>query len=336
MMALRQTLAGLLALLHLGSSVPAAEPAPLRVGGKPPAPVLNIAHRGARAFAPENTLEAFARAAEFGCHAFELDVHLSKDGELIVVHDDDLLRCSDVKKRFPDRKSYHVSDFTAAEIRTLDAGSWYVAELNKPAEKRQSFLRSLGEDEIKRHVREADLAHFGSGKVKHPTLREALELARARHLLVNVEIKTLPRMYPEIAAKTVKLIEELKMERAVIISSFDHEQLTEVRRLNKVIATGALVADRLAFPGKYVRDILEGDSYNPGCYGAYDTMGFNSVSGKLATQGIKDARAHGVAVMVWTENDPVRMTALIEAGVTGIITDFPNRLHEVLKNSPRR
>src|SRR5947209_13499086 len=112
---------------------------PLRAGGKPPARVLNIAHRGARAFAPENTLEAFAKAARLGCPMFETDVHLSRDGELIVVHDDTLCRCSDVREKFPHRRSYFVSDFTAAEIRRLDAGRWYAEEIDRPIAERQPF-----------------------------------------------------------------------------------------------------------------------------------------------------------------------------------------------------
>src|SRR5215471_12335133 len=116
---------------------------PLRRGGTPPAPVLNIAHRGARAFAPENTLEAIAAAAHLGCHMVELDVRLSRDGELIVVHDHNLARCSNVREVFPDRGPWFVSDFTASEIAKLDAGSWYVAELNKPRAARESYLRDL-------------------------------------------------------------------------------------------------------------------------------------------------------------------------------------------------
>ncbi|MBY0528362.1 MAG: disulfide bond formation protein B [Gemmataceae bacterium] len=303
---------------------------PLRVGGKPPAPVLNIAHRGARAFAPENTLESFGKAVEFGCPVIELDVHLSKDGELIVVHDDDLPRCSDVKTRFPDRKSYFVSDFTAAEIHTLDAGSWYVAELDKPADKRQPFLQSLTDQEIKQFVSPNDREHYTSGKVRHPVLREVLEFAKGKNVFVNIEIKTLPRLYPGIAAAVVRLVEELKMERMIIVSSFDHDQLAEVRQRSKVIATAALVSDRIYNPGRYVREILDGDAYNPGCYDSYDSLGFHSVSGKLDTEGIKSARAAGVGVNVWTENDPQRMKQLIEAGVTGIFTDYPNRLRDVL------
>src|SRR5437870_6129946 len=116
---------------------------PLRRGRTPPAPVLNIAHRGARAFAPENTLEAIAAATHFACHMVELDVHLSRDGELIVVHDDDLVRCSNVCEVFPVRAPWFVSDFTAQEIAKLDAGSWYTAELNRPAAERQSYLRDI-------------------------------------------------------------------------------------------------------------------------------------------------------------------------------------------------
>src|SRR5262249_30805134 len=70
--------------------------------------------------------------------------------------------------------------------------------------------------------------------------------------------------------------------------------------------------------------------YNPGCYGEYDVLGFNSVNGKLFTGGIKNALDAGLGVNVWTENDPERMKQLIKEGVTGIITDYPNRLKKVL------
>jgi glycerophosphoryl diester phosphodiesterase len=322
-------------LLSPGGPVTADAP-PLRAGGKPPARVLNIAHRGARAFAPENTLEAIEKAALFGCHMVEIDVHLSKDGELIVVHDDDLVRCSDVKEMFPGRRSYFVSDFTAAEIGKLDAGSWYVAELKKPPARRQPFLQGLTRKEVDEFVSKDDLARYASGKVRHPTLREVLELGRKKGLLVNVEIKSIPRLYPGIAAKVVRLVKDLKMERAVIVSSFDHEQLAQVRRHSKGIATAALCADRPHDPGRYVREILDGDAYQPGCYGPYDTLGFGSVAGKLDPVGIKSARAAGLGVHVWTENDPERMRALIEAGATGIFTDYPNRLRRVLEEINRK
>lgn len=309
---------------------------PLRVGGKLPARVLNIAHRGARAFAPENTLEAFAKAARLGCPMFETDVHLSRDGELIVVHDDTLCRCSNVKEKYPGRPSHFVSDFTAAEIRRLDAGGWYVDEIARPAAERQPFLRTLGDAEIKRFVPARDLAHYASGKVFLPTLAETLELARRLKLMVNVEIKTLPRLYPGIAEKVVRLVESRKMERQVILSSFDHMQLLEVRRLSPVIATGALTSDRIGRPGEYVRKLLDADAYNPGAYADYDSLGFGSVTGRLDPVSIRDARAAGLGVNAWTVNEPAHIRALIDAGVTGIITDYANRVNDVLTGTTKR
>jgi glycerophosphoryl diester phosphodiesterase len=320
----------ILCALLVEATVVRAQPSPLRVGGKPPAPVLNIAHRGARAFAPENTLEAVVKAKQLGCPVAEVDVHLSRDGELIVIHDDDLVRCSNVREIFPDRKSYFVSDFTAAEIRKLDAGGWYVRELEKPAAKRQPFLQGLTAAELKEFISAEERAHYASGKVFHPTLRQLLETVHKHGLLLNIEIKSLPRLYPGIAEKVVSLVEELKMEREVIVSSFDHEQLAIVRKRNKVIATAALFTDRPHDPGRYVRDLLDADAYNPGCRGDHDTVGFASTTGKLDSTCIQSARKAGLGVNVWTENDPVRMKALIDAEVTGIFTDYPNRLRDVL------
>jgi glycerophosphoryl diester phosphodiesterase len=58
-------------------------------------PFLNIAHRGARAFAPENTIPAIRMARRMGANAVKLDVQMSRDGELVVFHDDNLIGCSD-------------------------------------------------------------------------------------------------------------------------------------------------------------------------------------------------------------------------------------------------
>ncbi|MBN2310352.1 MAG: glycerophosphodiester phosphodiesterase, partial [Candidatus Hydrogenedentes bacterium] len=75
-----------------------------------------IAHRGASAYAPENTLAAFQLAHEMGADWFELDCTLTKDGQVLVIHDDSVERTAGVKR--------HVSDMTLAELKELDAGSW--------------------------------------------------------------------------------------------------------------------------------------------------------------------------------------------------------------------
>ncbi len=81
---------------------------------------LCVAHRGASSYAPENTFAAFDRALELGANHVELDVHFSRDGHIVVIHDDELDRTTD--------GSGPVADMTLAELRKLDAGSWFGPE----------------------------------------------------------------------------------------------------------------------------------------------------------------------------------------------------------------
>ena len=86
---------------------------------------LNIAHRGARSLAPENTLAAARKGLEVGADMWELDIQMTADGELIVIHDNTLKRTSNVREVFPKRKPWLVHEFTLDEIRLLDFGSWW-------------------------------------------------------------------------------------------------------------------------------------------------------------------------------------------------------------------
>ena len=97
---------------------------------------LNVAHRGASAYAPEHTLAAYRLAIEQGADFVEQDLAVTKDGVLICLHDPSLERTTDVETKFPTRftevaiegktrKAWLANDFTLAEIKTLDAGSWF-------------------------------------------------------------------------------------------------------------------------------------------------------------------------------------------------------------------
>jgi len=79
--------------------------------------ILNIAHRGASSLAPENTLSAARKGLEAGADMWELDVQLTADGELIVIHDSTLKRTSNVEDVFPHRRPWQVHEFTLDEIR---------------------------------------------------------------------------------------------------------------------------------------------------------------------------------------------------------------------------
>lgn len=99
---------------------------------------INVAHRGASAYAPEHTLAAYRLALDQGADYVEQDLAITRDGVLICIHDPTLERTTDVEERFPDRartitwegktvKGWFANDFTLAEIKTLDAGSWFDA-----------------------------------------------------------------------------------------------------------------------------------------------------------------------------------------------------------------
>ena len=112
----------------------------------------NVAHRGASAYAPEHTLAAYRLAIEQGADFVEQDLAVTRDGVLICLHDPSLERTTDVEQRFPDRAievSYEgkdrrvwlANDFTLAEIKTLDAGSWFDAKF--AAERVPTFAEAV-------------------------------------------------------------------------------------------------------------------------------------------------------------------------------------------------
>lgn len=88
----------------------------------------NIAHRGSSGVVPENTIAAVERALTQGADVIENDIQRTADGELIIMHDTTLARTTDAEQVFPDRAPWSVGAFTLAEIKQLDAGSWFSAE----------------------------------------------------------------------------------------------------------------------------------------------------------------------------------------------------------------
>ena len=97
---------------------------------------MNIAHRGASGYAPEHTMASYKLALEQGADYVEQDLQISQDGVLLCLHDLTLERTTNVEVVFPDRakieapgcKTWHVSDFALAELKSLDAGSWFTPE----------------------------------------------------------------------------------------------------------------------------------------------------------------------------------------------------------------
>lgn len=107
-------------------TAPAAQAArSIAPGDGPHSTVQVIAHRGSSGAAPENTLAAVELARQQGADMVENDIQRTADGALVIVHDTTLARTTDVEAVFPDRAPWNVRDFTLAEIKQLDAGSWF-------------------------------------------------------------------------------------------------------------------------------------------------------------------------------------------------------------------
>jgi glycerophosphoryl diester phosphodiesterase len=270
-------------------------------------PPLVIAHRGARSLAPENTLAAARKALEVGADIWELDVAITADGELVVMHDDTLDRTCNVQEVFPGRVPWRVWEFTLGEIQTLDCGSWFNA--TDPFEQ-----ISAG------NVSEADLQSYVGEPA--PTLRQALEFTRDNNWRVNVELKKQPS--PElsrvIVEKSVALIEDLGMDdgRQVVVSSFEHDYLRTLKTLNPHIPIQVLTSNPIPDLPAYLAE-LGTDACNP-------------KAGVWSPQELHEFGKSDIHFNVWTVNDETVMKSLIEAGVQGIITDYPQTLIAILKS----
>lgn len=260
---------------------------------------LTIAHRGARGHAPENTLAAARLAHAVGAHLWELDVNMTSDGKLVVMHDDTLARTTNVSTKpvFATRAPFRVCDFTLDELRTLDAGSWFVAT--------DPFGRIKAE-EVDAATRQT---FCGEGI---PTLEESLALTKKLNWRVNVEIKDHARLigHEIVTQAVVELVRRMDMVEQVIISSFQHQYLLETRQLLPELATGALVETvRPNDPVALCRE-LGVDAYHP------DRL-------ILAEGDLERLRDAGFAVNVWTVNTVEEAERLVSHGASGIITDFP-------------
>ncbi|WP_026874549.1 glycerophosphodiester phosphodiesterase [Jiangella gansuensis] len=113
------------AVIGLAAATPALA-APAQPAAKPDrVEVVDIAHRGSSGSAPENTVAAIEYAVAQRSTFVEVDVQRSADGELVLMHDTTLARTTNVEEVFPDRAPWNVGDFTLAELKQLDAGSWF-------------------------------------------------------------------------------------------------------------------------------------------------------------------------------------------------------------------
>ncbi len=268
-----------------------------------------IAHRGASGHAPEHTWPAYEQAREMGADYLELDLHMSADGELMVIHDETLDRTTD--------GTGPVKAHTLAELKALDAGSWF----------------------NEAHPERADAAYAGAELL---TLDEVIDRYGAE-VRYYIETKS-PERYPELQRALVETLEAegLVASGAVVIQSFSRDSLEQVHELNADIPLVQLVWYSPAEDGD---GLTEWTGVTPAPAEITDTdlqaiadyavgIGPNVVyDGEDVIDAGFVAQAHdnGLLVHPYTINDPEQMQRLLDWGVDGMFTNFPDRLSEVVE-----
>lgn len=292
-------------------------------------------HRGARGLMPENTLPGFATALSIGVTALEFDVGLTADGIVVVSHDRQLnpsiVRTSDggwLASTGP-----ALRDLTLAQLRRYDVG------------------RIL--PDTKYHRRFPEQAHIDGTRI--PTLEEVIDLTeRAGNTSVGfiIEIKVSPEE-PGVTASpasmsdaVVAILAKRQIRARAVIKCFDWSVLQRTQHIAPDITTAYLSVQQ-----EWFDNIGEDGEPSPwtagfdiGAYGGSVARMVKAAGGaiwslyykELDQAKVDEAHMLGLKVIVWTVNEPSDMRALIDLGVDGIITDYPDRLRQVMQTGGMR
>ncbi|WP_287825542.1 glycerophosphodiester phosphodiesterase [Clostridium sp.] len=238
---------------------------------------LNIAHRGFSGKYPENTMIAFKKAVGAGCDGIENDLHVTKDGVVVICHDETIDRTTTGKG--------YIKDYTFNELQKFDAGVKFGKEFQ-------------GE--------------------RIPDLDEFLEYVKDKNILINLELKNNIIDYIGLEEKVIDKIYEYKLRKNVILSSFNHYSMVRVKRYDGHIKTGLLCSEILYKPYKYVK-LVGADALHPD---------FRSIISKKIVNSMHERK---IMINAYTVNKDEDMKRMIELNIDGIITDYPDKLNEILQ-----
>ena len=248
---------------------------------------LIIAHRGASARAPENTLAAFARAMEQGADGIELDVRLSRDGVPVVIHDANLRRVG--------RRKAKVADLNSGQLTGIDVGSWF---------NRANPQRACPEYTTERL----------------PTLSDVFRLltqAAGSELVVYVELKTGRQadLNQELANRVVNVIRRHRMNRRAVVISFNLKTVAKVKENDASIRTGALFGPKQRAT-KSARQMFAAALR---CHADQILLHKTIFTRKM----IDLALARNLVPVVWTVDDPQWIARAWGKGIHAFMTNDP-------------
>ncbi|WP_210366574.1 glycerophosphodiester phosphodiesterase [Bacillus sp. REN3] len=253
---------------------------------------VTLAHRGASGYAPEHTFPAYELGVRMKSDYIEIDLQMTKDGELIAMHDETVDRTTNGKGL--------VKDLTLKEIKKLDAGSWF----NKayPAKSRSEYAG-----------------------LKVPTLKEILQQFGMTSKFY-IETKT-PDMYPGIEEKLVQILKEYSLTgiegqpSRVVIQSFSAESLKKIHQLDRGLPLIQLLS--------YYSPAVISDSEIAALKKYADGIGMHYTA--LSPGYVKKVRDSGLFIHPYTVNVKEEMDKLLGWGVTGMFTNYPDKLNEVMR-----
>ncbi|WP_410982728.1 glycerophosphodiester phosphodiesterase [Bacillus cereus] len=255
-----------------------------------PDKVITIAHRGASAYAPEHTIPAYKLGQQLKGDYIEIDLQMTKDGHLIAMHDETLNRTTN--------RSGPVKEHTLEEIKKLDAGSFF-------NEKYPNLAKGKFKD------------------VKVPTLEEIIETF-GHDARYYIETKS-PEIYPGMEEKLLEILNQYQLSNLavvkgkVIIQSFSKESLKKIHSLNSSIPLVQLLTHKTAT--RLTNEDLK--EYKTYCLG----LGMNYTS--MNATYVQKLQKQGLEVHSFTVDKEEDMKKLIEWGVNGIFTNYPDRLQHV-------
>lgn len=283
-------------------------------------------HRGARGHAPENTLAAFSRALDLGVDTLETDVGVTSDGVVVISHDPYLnpaITRDASGQWLAGARGPLLRTLTAAQLRTYDVG-----RINPASAYAQQFATQQASD----------------GE-RVPTLAALFELVKAKradHVRFNIETKLNPTQPDDTVgfdAMTRALLDVIRaagMEKRVTIQSFDWRSLRLVQQLAPGMPTAYLTIQTAntdnVRDGAWTAGLRIADHGSvPRLVKAAGGTIWSPNQGAVTEALVKEAQSLGLQVVPWTVNDPAFMERLIGWGVDGIISDYPDRVREVMR-----
>ncbi len=242
-----------------------------------------IAHRGASGYAPETTLESYRIAIQMGVDAVETDVHRLRDGIMVAIHDANVKRTTN--------GDGWIADLTLAELKALDAGSWF--NQAHPEKARPEFAG-----------------------LKVPTLQEVVDLVRNSSAELFIEIKDPERYSPDFESSLWTLVQQNGMEKRTRFLSFNAPSLRKIKELDAAIPTVFLASNA---GNDIVKTAINIQADEVGIL-------FDCLKPAL----VEEARGNGLRISAWTVDEEKDMRRVMELGVDRITTNYPDRLLRLL------